>query len=171
MSETTPTRSVSLGVALFSTEVPSVAESFCTKTLPKPRHRDGLVLMAVMVFLAAIAIVGGVILKVALAEREQARNQEVRLQAEWLVESAVERAAARLREHTEYAGEVWTVPAGKLARGCDCVANIIVDPIEGQPRLRRVRVRVDLSRDSVRVARQSKDVTVEVNPQSLETEP
>jgi Tfp pilus assembly protein PilX len=132
-------------------------------------HPRGLVLIVVMVCLAVFTTLAGVLLKLSLSERRQVRMQEWRLQAEWLAESGVERAAARLADSADYAGETWKVSPEQLGAGAACVVTIEVERIDAQPTMRRVRVRADYSRDDVRAARHSKEVLVAIKQPSSET--
>jgi len=134
--------------------------------VPDPR---GLVLIVVMVCLVVFTMLGGVLLKLALTEQRQSRLREARLQAEWLAESAIERAAARLTQSAEYTGETWNVSADHLGDGAAGIVTIEVDPVEARANLRHVRVRVEYQRDGVRSTRQSKVVSVEIKHSSSET--
>ena len=78
----------------------------------KPRR--GMTVVAVLVCLLVMMLLGAALLKLALAEREQQPRSERRLQAEWLVESGLERARARLAADASYAGETWPLSAADL---------------------------------------------------------
>ena len=78
------------------------------------RRRAGAVLLIVMACLAiAMTIIVGWA-KIALLEDRQARSAEDRLQAEWLADSAIQRAAAQLLANSEYSGETWRVDRGRF---------------------------------------------------------
>ena len=68
----------------------------------------GMTVVAVLVCLIILTLISGAVLKVGVAQRELARSQERRLQAEWLAESGAERAIARLARDRDYAGETWS---------------------------------------------------------------
>jgi Tfp pilus assembly protein PilX len=70
--------------------------------------------VAVLVCLVVIMLLGAALLKVALLERESSRETERRLQAQWLAESGLERARARLASDASYPGETWTLSAADL---------------------------------------------------------
>ena len=129
---------------------------------PESSCRRGLVLMAVMFCLAAATLLCGVLLKVTLAEQRQGRWAEWRLQAEWLAESGVERAAAQLAASAEYAGETWDLTAQELSQDATGVITIEVEAVAGQPDLRLVRVLADYLRDGERRARHSVEVKVKL---------
>ena len=69
----------------------------------------GMTVVAVLVCLIILTLISGAVLKVSVAQRELARSQERRLQAEWLAESGAERAVARLARDRDYAGETWSL--------------------------------------------------------------
>ena len=64
----------------------------------KPRR--GLTVVAVLVCLLVITVLGAALLKLTLAERDGNRHLERRLQAEWLLESGLDRALARLAQES-----------------------------------------------------------------------
>ena len=76
----------------------------------------GMTVVAVLVCLIIITLISGAVLKVGLAQREFARGQERRLQAEWLAESGAQRALARLAGDRDYSGETWSVSAHDLGQ-------------------------------------------------------
>jgi hypothetical protein len=96
--------------------------------------------------------------------------QEWRHQAEWLAESGIERAAARLADSGDYTGETWEVSPEQLGQGTTGVVTIEVERVDVQPNLRQVRVRADYLRDGVRSARQSKETEVQIKQPPSENE-
>ena len=60
----------------------------------------GLTVVAVLVCLIVIALVSSAVLRVGLAQRDFARSRERRLQAEWLVESGLERRSRPARDRS-----------------------------------------------------------------------
>ena len=132
---------------------------------PSGTRRRGAVLMTVMVCLALALAIGAAALRAGVARRGVAKGEERRLQAAWLAESGLERASARLAEAPDYDGETWEVPADDLG-GRDAGAVLIrVEPAEGQPRRRLVRVRADYPTDPSRRARVSKSATIDLPPE------
>jgi hypothetical protein len=77
------------------------------------QHR-GTALVVGLVLLVVLAAVVGSVAKLALVARAQAETAERLAQAEWLASSALDRAAARLIDTTDYSGETWDVPAAAL---------------------------------------------------------
>ena len=74
-------------------------------------------MVMVIVCLVVATVVCGLLLKTAVLARESADAQHHRVQARWLAESGIERAAARLAQDARYSGETWTLPAAELPHG------------------------------------------------------
>ena len=124
------------------------------------RQSRGLTVVAVLVCLIIITIMAGALLRVGLAQRERANAQEHRLQAEWLAESGIQRAIARLAADPGYTGETWEVPARDLDSD-DALVTITIEPARGVARGRAVRVQADYPRDPNRRARHSRVIDIE----------
>ncbi len=126
--------------------------------------RRGLVSVAALIGLIIIGLVCAGLLKVATGRRSEVATEERRLQADWLAESGLERASARLAEPGDYAGETWEVPAEDLGgRGAGTVA-IRVEPIADRPGRWRVRVRADYPSGSALRARRTREMILQVTP-------
>jgi len=117
----------------------------------------------VLVCLVVITLISGALLKVGVAHRDQVRAQERRMQAEWLAQSALERARARLADRSDYAGETWKITAAEL--GLDAVSSagqgpaalvlIAVERPSGSADQRLIKVQADFPPDLPRRARHS----------------
>jgi Tfp pilus assembly protein PilX len=81
-----------------------------------PKRRAGMVLLIVMgcLAIAMTLIVGWA--RIAVLENRQTRSAENHVQAEWLAEAAIQRAAAQLLADSEYPGETWRVTAADIGR-------------------------------------------------------
>lgn len=121
--------------------------------------------MVVLVCLTLAVAIGGGLLRAGMARRGQAKGEERRLQAAWLAESGLERAASRLAEATDYRGETWDIPASDLGGRDGGTALIAVEAVEGRPNRRLVRVRADYPNDPARRARMSREATIDLPPQ------
>lgn len=133
------------------------------KPLPSRRpRRTGTASVFVLICLVVIALICGVLLKAVLAGRERLRGEERRIQAEWLVESGLERAAARLATDAEYSGETWDIPAEELGGPHAGLVKITVDRPGTTPATRHVHVQADYPREATRRARLSKNILVHV---------
>jgi Tfp pilus assembly protein PilV len=66
-------------------------------------------LVVALVTLLVVTSIMGSILHALLSELRQTRQTAIEVQAQWLADAAVERAAARLSANASYAGETWSV--------------------------------------------------------------
>jgi hypothetical protein len=107
--------------------------------------RRGFLAVLVLVCIVVMAAIGAGLLRIGLAERARLRDEERRLQAEWLVESGVERGLAALASRPDYRGETWEVPADALGGPSPARVTIAVESREGRQFL---RVRADDRRDA-----------------------
>jgi len=122
--------------------------------------RRGAVLVAAIVCLAVASMIFVSIVKMAASCRRVADTQSREVQAGWLAESGLERAAARLDAEEDYSGETWTISATDLAGRDGAVVVVEVLPVDGRPRRRLVRARADYPNDSHHRARQTREVVV-----------
>jgi type II secretory pathway component PulK len=125
--------------------------------------RRGVVLIVVIVCLMVAAAMGVGFVRQIAAERQAVRAMQTRLQAAWLAEAGVERAAAQLADDSAYAGETWNIPAAELSASDAAVVRIRVENVVGRPERRAVAVEADYPENSALRARQTKRVMVERN--------
>jgi Tfp pilus assembly protein PilX len=129
------------------------------------RHsRQGAVLVVVLVCAMVALVIFASIVKLAAAGRRMADERSWEVQAIWLAESGLERAAWRLTADADYTGETWTLSADQLAAADGAVVEIQVEPIPEQPNRRLVRVQADYPDHPQHRARQSKQVVVQLQP-------
>ncbi|MEN1678123.1 MAG: hypothetical protein AAGJ46_00910 [Planctomycetota bacterium] len=88
------------------------------------RPAFGLVLVIAVLAIASLLMASWAKSRVA-ALRAQ-RSAHLRLQAAWLADSAVRRAAAQRATDPSYQGETWSVPAGVLPRDLSAEVAIAV---------------------------------------------
>ena len=133
----------------------------------KPSHnpRRGIVLIALMIFLAVATMLVLSWLKIAGLERRQLRSLQERAQAEWLAESALERAAARLSADPEYTGETWKLTPDELSGRDEAEVLIRVEPVADESQNREIVVRADYPVAADRRHRRTKTLTIDVTPQ------
>jgi hypothetical protein len=143
----------------------------------KTRPRRGMAVVAVLVCLIVLTLIGGTLLKLGLVRRQLNRDVELRLQAEWLVESGVNRALARAAD-SGYKGETWRLTAADLGlperseqnngtenRNADAaLVTIAVDQPGTEPRRRRIRVQAEYPRNAERRSRFSHELTIDLEP-------
>ncbi len=134
----------------------------------RPASRRGVALAMALLALTLIVMVFGVLLKRVGGERAILRVEERSIQAGWLAESGLERAAARLERDPDFEGETWTIAAEELGGNAGAEVRIEVERVDGRPRLRRVRVRSDHPPDASRRARRSKTAIIALDEGSEE---
>lgn len=124
--------------------------------------RRGAVMLAVLVCVVLVSLITVTLIKLTLAQRSQAQRELWRMQADWLVESGLERAAAKIATDGGYTGETWSVSAEQLSGGRGGEVQIKVSPLDGEPQQRQVHVQATFPADTNQRAQSSKQVTVAV---------
>ena len=138
----------------------------------RPRRR-GLTAVAVLVCLLIVTMISGALLKIGVAHRDFVRGQERKLQAEWLAQSGIDRALARLAARPDYTGETWKLTPRDLtlsesdsaSSGPTALVHIAVERPEnaGTAQRRLIKVQADYPPDAPRRARHSTQILVELN--------
>jgi hypothetical protein len=139
--------------------------------------RRGLTVVAVLMCLIVLTLIGAALLKLGLVRRQINRDFEIRLQAEWLLESGVDRALARAAE-PDYKGETWRIGTADLglperseqqngrveASVAAAIVTISVDQPGTQARHRRIRVHADYPLGGTHPSRRSQELLVDLEP-------
>jgi hypothetical protein len=133
------------------------------------RCRNGYVLIVALVCVAVAAAVFTVLLRGVAAEQRLARTGQWQIEAAWLAESGLARAANRLGKDARYAGETWNLSPGALSGPLGAVVRIEIQPVPQHPDRRLVRVEADFPDDPVRRVRQTREATVRVRPQGAKS--
>jgi type II secretory pathway component PulK len=120
------------------------------------------VLLVILVCFALAAAIFVYLGRLSLTQRSTSQSQHESLQAQWLAEAGVERAAARLADDPGYAGETWTVSAQELAGRRGGVVRIHVAAASKDAKSRLVRVEADYPDDPVHCRRWKKEITVDL---------
>lgn len=123
-------------------------------------NRRGTVLVIFMVSLAMLSLTAAAMLRVTLLQRSMVQSNELRIQSEWLFQSAVARASSELKSNAEYTGEEWKMTAQSLSQTSNAVANISVDTVDGKTNERRVAITVLYPPDDAQRAIVSRSVTI-----------
>jgi len=124
------------------------------------RHRDAFVLIGVLLSLGVVSVLVLGWIRSGIERRDQARQAEQRLQADWLAESGLERAVARLASKPDYKGEAWNIAAAELASSDDARVEIRVTEVAGGEAARQVTVVADYPADPVRRLRVTKELNL-----------
>jgi len=130
-----------------------------------PNRRRGLTLVPALVCLVVASLLCAALIKKAHTQRELVRSAEHQVQAEWLAESGLERAVARLAADRAYPGETWNIPSDMLGnQGAGTgVVRIVVSSVN-EPTARKVWVEADYPSGDESRARQSRTLTVDLGP-------
>ena len=134
------------------------AAARCT---PKTARR-GVILVAVIVCVAVASIIFLSIAKLMVAGRQTTQTETWQLQATWLAESGLERAASRLAADADYSGETWAVPADAIGGSEAGLVEIAVEAVPDEPDRRRVLIRADYPDVPLRRARHTKQAIVQL---------
>jgi Tfp pilus assembly protein PilX len=86
---------------------------------PRKKRRLGSGLVVALVTLLVVTSIMGSIMHALLTELRQTRQTAIAVQAQWLADAAVERAAARLLKEASYRGETWKaeLPSNGITAG------------------------------------------------------
>lgn len=123
-------------------------------------HRRGTILVMFMVGLAMLSLTIAAMVRVTLLQRDIVQSNELRIQSEWLFQSAVVRATTRFRSNAAYKGEEWNIPAESLGQPSGAVATISVEPPEEQTKERRVKITLLYAPDKPLRAMVSREVSI-----------
>jgi Tfp pilus assembly protein PilX len=115
------------------------------------RHGSGLVIA--LVTLLVVTSIMGSIMYALLSELRQTRQTVNEVQAQWLADAAVERAARQLTANADYKGETWNIDLPATATGVSGdrhgIASIRIDR-GTDDNSRRILVRADFPTSSRR---------------------
>jgi hypothetical protein len=131
-------------------------------TIRSATRRRGAILVAVIVCLVIASSLLVSTLGVAVSQRHAVEVQLWRIEAEWLAQSGLGRAAARLAADAHYAGETWWLPAEEFGGREAAVVRIEVKAVPGEPGRRSVRVEADYPDDPQQRARHTSEALLEV---------
>jgi hypothetical protein len=126
----------------------------------KGRQRGVVVVIVLVCLMVAVGMSAAVLSQIA-AERRVVQSSQRSLQAAWLAEAGIERAAAKLANNSSYVGETWTISAKELAAGEGATVTIRVEPVAGRAERRAVRVEADFGDSPERRARRTKQITID----------
>jgi len=135
-----------------------------------------MTVVAVLVCVIVLTLVGAALLKLGLARRQVGRDFEHRLQAEWLVESGLSRALARITAERDYKGETWSIdpadlglpeqpqPGNGNAKGHSAAAIVTISVKQPETNRRLVRVQADYPPLGAKHLRCSQEISIDLEP-------
>lgn len=124
------------------------------------RNRKGTVLVIFMISLAMLSMTAAAMVRVTLLQRSMVRNNELRIQSEWLFQSAVAKASSELKSNSEYNGEEWNIAAESLGQPFAAVAKISIKPVDGKTNERQASIIVIYPPDNAERATVSRSATI-----------
>lgn len=133
-------------------------------------RRRGAIIILALIALLLVTMIGGSLMKLALTQRRQVQYELLRLQADWLMESGLERAAARLSAEANYTGETWSLGGDELGSGRKASVVIRVLNIENDAARRRVAIAVEYPTDMTLQARPRREFLVRLPSKSSSPE-
>ena len=133
--------------------------------------RRGALALIAMIALLLVSVIGASLLQSAVAMRRQTEREQWRLQAAWLAESALDRAAAKLRASPEYSGETWTLTAEDLGGLDGAVVTIKVNAAADRLERRIVSVVAHYPPDADQRAQAEKESSIDLIESSEEKNP
>jgi hypothetical protein len=123
--------------------------------------RRGAILVVILVCFVIAATLFVLLARSAISQRRAGETRYWSLQAQWLGEAALERAAARSAADDKYDGETWKIPAAELAGNQAGVVKIEVEKDTDHPGRRFVRVEAFYPDDPVHRSRWEKQIVME----------
>jgi Tfp pilus assembly protein PilV len=124
--------------------------------------RRGVVLILVLACLAIASVLLITGIKLALSSYRVARAFSWSVQAQWLVESGMERAAAQLAADANYSGETWNISAKDLGGDDAGIVKIEVKKVPEHDKRRLIKVEAEFPDDPLDRVQYSKELTLEV---------
>lgn len=122
----------------------------------------GVVMVAVLVCVGLVGLITLAILRQVATRRAEVDLAGRTLQARWLAEAALDRAAARLAADPAYRGERWQLSADVLGAAEGGVVQIEVQQASGPGHYRRLRVQADYPDDPLYHVRVTKETELEI---------
>jgi hypothetical protein len=125
--------------------------------------RRAVLVLSVLASLALVMLLAGSWLRVIAIQKRQLAAQQQRLQAEYLAEAALARAAAHLAANPDYAGETISPTAESLASAAGAKVTIRVRALDADPRARAVAVSAEFPAGGHDRAVRSKEQTIHLS--------
>jgi Tfp pilus assembly protein PilX len=126
-------------------------------------NRRGAILLVVLVCLIVITLMCVALLRQGIMGRGQVQSEERRVQARWLAESGLERAASRLASDAGYQGESWKIKSDAIGGRWPGLVTITVASVKGHPARRLVQVQADYPSDATLRARERAQAMIELS--------
>jgi hypothetical protein len=119
-------------------------------------------MIAVIVCITIASLLTLTLLKQLLGRRASLEMNQNRLQADWLAEAGVERAAAKLKSDPAYSGETWDVSLESLRGETPGRVEIRISSASDENDSRIAEVTADYPADVKRSGRSTKSITIDL---------
>jgi Tfp pilus assembly protein PilX len=135
--------------------------------MPHPPRRRGAFLIVAMISLVLATALLGVMMSMVQAQRRQMAREQQALQADWLAESGVDRAAARLSRDSDYPGETWKVETSAPGDAtAEITITITIQSLTDRPDARTVSVEAILNSGPGVTVRRARETTIVLSQES-----
>ncbi|MDY0167023.1 MAG: hypothetical protein RBS80_10795 [Thermoguttaceae bacterium] len=104
-------------------------------------------MLSALVCVALVVAMAGMITRTIVVNAQYDRTQLRRMQCQWLADSGIERAAARLADEPGFTGETWHIEPEQLDGRNAAVVRIAVTPNPEKPAQWTVHVQADYPAD------------------------
>lgn len=127
-----------------------------------PKRRFGVMVAMALVCVLVVAVLGTALVRVLLMQHRLALRDQYQIQALWLAESAIHRAAARLADSPDYEGETWNVERQIFGGRWSGSARIRVEQVGADEHLRKIIVEARYPGDAERRVVQRRETFVRI---------
>ena len=131
---------------------------------PRWNQRRAMVSIVMLIALIVVGLMAASLIRVAFARRTNILASERQGQAEVLVDSAIDRALARLNANPAYPGETWNLAAADLAGRGPARAVITLQPDPTSPEVRRLVIAVEYLASAHNPVRLTRSVQLPSHP-------
>ena len=159
-------RSLSPGLRVLPSSTRARSRPLSNPGPSESTARRGVFMVVVMICLLVGSLIVGALLKLALLQSRQLVQEQARVQAEWLADSGLARAASQLAGDSDYAGETWTIPAADLAGHDGARVDIRVEKDPQQPQNRTVKIEAVYPAEGPNQVKRQLAATVTVSQES-----
>ncbi len=134
--------------------------------------RRGAVLLTVVVCLMVVTVLSVALARTLVMQHRQLQTRQHQLQALWLMQAAVDRAHAKLKDAgegaTPYVGETWEISAEQL--GGEHAALVVIEAEPSSEDASRIVVDIDVQypAQAVKSVRKNRRIVMSINQDNNE---
>lgn len=128
--------------------------------------RRGIALLMTIAAMVFVSAIGAVLLGLARSRLLDLRREESAIQAEFLAEAALDRAAAKLQADPSYTGEIWKISAKEMGGREAAQVVIAISADSRRPNRREARAVADFPVDTRRRSRRTRTICIDLKPEA-----